>query len=252
MIPGFTVRVLERATSSNDAALAAIREGAASDCLVFQAIEQTAGRGRRGREWISPTGNLHCSFVLDIQGVRSTAPLIGFAAAVALTDALNQLVPTQGFRCKWPNDVMAASGAKVAGMLLESHDDRWLVLGIGVDVAHAPPPDRVERPAMSLAQLGWHGDAATVLDALCRHLGPLLALWRGEGFAPVRSQWLQRAQGLGQKVTVRLDNECIDGIFASLDLDGALILEMPSGERRKILAGDVFSGVEGGNHASGH
>ena len=238
----------QQTTSTNDEANTLINAGNASDGLVVWAREQTKGRGRRGRTWISPPGNLHCSTLWDISAQRATAAQLGFVAAVALVDALQSLVPNATFNGKWPNDVLA-NGQKVAGMLLEAQGSQWLVLGLGVDVLHAPPPELVERPAISLAALGFSGDALQVLQAFNQRMQPLVGVWRQQGFAPIRQEWLQRAYGQGERVTVRLETESFAGIFDDLDHDGALVLTMEDGQRRRVLAGDVFTGGLG---ASGH
>jgi BirA family biotin operon repressor/biotin-[acetyl-CoA-carboxylase] ligase len=233
----FRVIARDNVGSTNDEARRLAEDGAAADFVVVTAREQSAGRGRRGRAWISPPGNLHCSLLLAAPRLDVAAQL-GFVAAVALVDALAGLVPGVEFRCKWPNDVLA-NGRKVAGMLLEPAGSGWLVLGLGVDVAVAPPDDAVMHPAVALAGLGYGGDADSVLAAFCGAVAPWVARWRAEGFAPLRSAWMERAHGLGRSVEVRLDAGSETGVFAGLDDDGALLLDRDGG-RRRIMAGDVL------------
>lgn len=241
----FDVLALEQAGSTNDEARGLAERGAARDLLVVTAKTQTTGRGRRGRSWVSPAGNLHASLLIRQTGPLGRSAELGFAAAAALAGALADLVPSVPFHCKWPNDVMVAGGpdaptAKISGMLLDSAGDGWLVLGLGVNVAAAPPPDQVMQPAIALADLGWSGGPDLVLARFCDHFGPLLAAWRAEGFAPVRRAWLERALGLGETAVVRLQTETLTGQFAALDDDGALVLDQGPAGRRRILAGDVF------------
>ncbi|SEH32763.1 biotin--[acetyl-CoA-carboxylase] ligase [Magnetospirillum fulvum] len=241
----FDLLALEQAGSTNDEARRLVDRGQARDLLVVTAKTQTAGRGRRGRTWVSPAGNLHASLLIRQSGPLARSAELGFAAAAALAAALAELVPAADFRCKWPNDVMVAGGAgnpnaKIAGMLLDGAGDGWLVLGLGVNVAAAPPPDQVMQPATALAALGWSGGPEVVLAEFCRHFGPLLAAWRAEGFAPLRRAWLERALGLGETAMVRLETETLTGRFAALDDDGALVLDQGPAGRRRILAGDVF------------
>ncbi len=230
---------LETVGSTNDEAKRLIAEGRAADFVVVSAREQSAGRGRRGRAWLGGAGNLYCSFILAVGADFQAAAQAGFVAAVALVDALRGLVPQAAIGGKWPNDVLAG-GAKLAGMLLEPAGAGWLVLGVGVNVAWAPPAHLVERPATSLAVLGYDGDPGKVLAAFCAAFAPWMERWRGEGFPPVRRAWLDRALGLSGPVDVRLANETLSGTFAGIDGDGALILDMAGGEVRRILAGDVF------------
>lgn len=230
---------LDEVGSTNDEARRLALSGAAADCLVVAAKRQTAGRGRRGRAWVGPQGNLYCSTLLAIDGDLARAAQLGFAAAVALVDAFRALVPDMPFACKWPNDVLA-EGRKCSGMLLEPVGQDWLILGIGVNVAEAPPPGQLVYPACALSDLGFSGGADQVLAAFCAAFAPLLAAWRTHGFAPVRAAWLERARGIGQPVVVRLETETLSGTFAGLDEEGALLLDQPSQPLRRILAGDVY------------
>src|SRR5690348_4208194 len=137
--------------STNDDAMDAARNGAPEGTLVW-ARRQTTGRGRRGRAWVSPEGNLHLSIVLRPGVVPRRAGEIAFVAALAAADACAALAPAADVRCKWPNDVLAA-GRKVGGLLIESAFGgagvEWMVVGIGVNLtAH---PGEVEFPATHLA-----------------------------------------------------------------------------------------------------
>ncbi|WP_096701825.1 biotin--[acetyl-CoA-carboxylase] ligase [Magnetospirillum sp. 15-1] len=230
---------LDSVGSTNDEARRRVEDGSAADLLVVTARRQTAGRGRRGRVWESPEGNLHASFAIRIQRPLAEAAQIGFVMALALAEALDELVPGHDVRCKWPNDVLI-DGRKVAGMLLESAGDGWLVLGIGVDVENRPAPAEALYAAIALVEAGYGGDTAGVLGGLCRHFGPWLERWRAEGFAPVRTAWLGRARGLGEAALVRLEAETLSGVFKGLDEEGGMLLDQGAAGIRRVLAGDVF------------
>lgn len=205
--------------------------------LVVSAQKQTAGRGRRGRAWVSPPGNLHCSLLLSVRPAADEAPQLAFVAAVALRQALALLAPNAVFRCKWPNDILC-DGRKVSGMLLESAAPH-VILGVGVNVVEAPSPALY--PAACLRQLGSGADDFDVLSAFCEALLVWHERWLTEGFAPIRQAWLDHAQGVGGPVTVRLaDHNELEGRFAGLDAGGTLLLESADGSIRPILAGDVF------------
>jgi BirA family biotin operon repressor/biotin-[acetyl-CoA-carboxylase] ligase len=229
--------------STNDEARRLIANGSAADLLVVAAGAQTKGRGRRGRVWVSPEGNLHCSVLIAIEGRLGQAAQLGFAAAAALVDGLSLTLPAARMRAKWPNDIMAETPEgwrKCAGMLLEPVGSQWLILGLGVDVAAAPPPDGLNHPAVALADLGYGGNALGVLDLFMSAFIPAVQSWRCRGFAPVRQAWLDRARGLGEPCVVRLEAETLTGTFTGLDDEGALILDQPGQGLRRILAGDVF------------
>ncbi len=238
--------------STNDEARRLIDTGRGKDMLVIHALRQTSGRGRRGRTWLSPPGNLTFSVLIDTSPKPFGAASLGLVAAIALADAVDDVVGEARARCKWPNDVMV-DGRKLAGMLLEAADNgRWLIMGIGVNVANRPSDDQVETPAVCLSELGYAGDIERVLETFCHHFGPKIALWRSQGFASFQAQWVERAYGLDQEIRVRLPDRTLIGRFAGLDGDGTLLLtDAQSGEVRRILAGDVFVG-EGGRHASSH
>ncbi len=237
-------RLVSRDTvgSTNDEAKSLARQGAAEGALVW-ALAQTAGRGRRGREWRSPRGNLYLSLVLRPACPPDRAAQLGFAAALAVGDALGDLIPNlAGLAGKWPNDVLL-DGRKIAGILLELEIGQdlnlaFLVVGVGVNLVSAPPD--VEFPATSIAAQGYRPpEPAALLGAFARHFEDWVRSWREAGFAPLRAAWLGRAVGLGEPIRVRLENANLHGRFADLDQQGALLLDTADGLRR-ISAGDVF------------
>jgi BirA family biotin operon repressor/biotin-[acetyl-CoA-carboxylase] ligase len=239
---GFRLHHFETLGSTNDEAKALARAGAPEGTLVW-AGEQTAGRGRRGRTWLSPPGNLYLSLVLRPEGAPVRAAQLGFVTALGLGDALALLAgPAFKLRYKWPNDILV-NGRKLAGILLESENaasDRvdFVVAGIGVNIVAAP--EDVEFPATSLAAEGVIGiTPAVLLGGFVRHFDIWARRWREAGFAPVRAAWLARASGLGERVRVRLERGTLFGRFLDLDADGALVLEGEEG-RRRIAAGEVF------------
>ena len=239
---GFRLHRYETLGSTNDEAKALARAGAPEGTLVW-AGEQTAGRGRRGRIWLSPPGNLYLSLVMRPAGAPSRAAQLGFVAALGLGDALAALAgPALHLRYKWPNDLLA-NGRKFAGILLESETSAndsvdFVVVGIGVNIVCAPGD--VEFPATSLAAEGVAGVTPPVLlEGFARHFEGWARRWGEAGFAPLRMAWLARASGLGERVRVRLERSTLFGRFLDLDDDGALVLDAAEG-RRRIAAGEVF------------
>jgi BirA family transcriptional regulator, biotin operon repressor / biotin---[acetyl-CoA-carboxylase] ligase len=238
----FHVVVHPRLGSTNDEAGRLAREGAPEGTVV-QALEQTGGRGRRGRGWESPPGNLYASTILRPRRPLAEAALLSFVAALAAADTARELLgPGPDIRCKWPNDVLIG-GCKFVGILLEADgraEPEWLVIGTGINVRHHPGTPQY--PATSLADAG--APEATVEDA-CRAYVIALArwygVWRDGGFGPIREAWLGLAAGLGGPVTVRLAGRTEEGVFAGLDTDGVLLLDRAAdGARVRISAGDVF------------
>jgi BirA family transcriptional regulator, biotin operon repressor / biotin---[acetyl-CoA-carboxylase] ligase len=235
----------DHTSSTNDDAKRMATEGAAEGTLIW-ADSQDAGRGRRGRRWESPKGNLYCSIILRPPVPLAQAGQVGFAAALAIAETASQLLPAGiSVQCKWPNDVLI-DGRKTAGLLLETETRAdntidWLVLGLGINIASHP--DKVEFPATSLSAMGARSDVTTVLTLFCRRFQGWYEIWRAEGFAPLRDAWLARAAGLGRPVTVRLDDRTLTGNFGGLDGDGALLLHsagLGADKPQRITAGDVF------------
>ncbi len=227
--------------STNDELKRLAREGA-GEGLVVTAERQTAGRGRRGRAWTSPAGNLYASVLLRPQCRAATAAQLGFVAALGVAEAIGALAPAVAVRCKWPNDVLA-NGKKLAGILLETEmvggdQPDFVVLGLGVNLASAPRD--TPYAATSLAEEGAAAVAPGVMAAaFIGRFVVWLAVWRQHGFAPIRDAWLVRAAGLGEPIQVRLERDTLHGRFVDLDNDGALLLDMPGGSRR-VAAGEVF------------
>jgi BirA family transcriptional regulator, biotin operon repressor / biotin---[acetyl-CoA-carboxylase] ligase len=239
---GYRPEPRETVGSTNDEARQLARNGAADGTVVW-ALEQTAGRGRRGRRWASPRGNLYASLLLRPVCPPDRAAQLGFAASLAIGDMLGELVPgIVGLACKWPNDVLLA-GHKIAGILLESEASRadapnFLIVGVGVNLASAPAD--AEFPAISLAAAGYPApEPASALEAFVQAFAIWARLWRDQGFPPLREAWLARATGLGERICVRLDNAILYGKFVDIDQQGTMLLETGSGFRR-VTAGDVF------------
>ena len=243
--PSSSLRLLryERLGSTNDEAKRLAGAGAAEWTVVW-AREQTAGRGRGGSIFRSPPGSLYLSQILRPACPAAAAAQLGFAAALAVGEAIaDRLPPGRELSYKWPNDVLV-DGRKVSGILLESSAAQdgtlaWLVAGIGVNVANHPA--ETAWPATSLAELG----AAPVgLEDLLRSIVAAfraeVARWLGQGFRPLREAWLARAYGLGGTLLIRLPRESFSGRFLDLDADGVLLIETAAGPRR-ISAGEIFS-----------
>nr|WP_216366904.1 biotin--[acetyl-CoA-carboxylase] ligase [Halovulum dunhuangense] len=209
------------------------------------AAVQTAGRGRRGRPWIAPPGNLTASLALRPGEDAAQAALRSFTASLALAEALEAVgAEPADLSLKWPNDVLLR-GRKLAGILLEANRARGglsLILGIGVNLASAPQAAEIEPqalPPIALAELGLHVAPETLLD----HLGPAFAAWetvlRRDGFGPVRDAWLARAARLGQVITARLPGQAITGRFRTVDDTGAVVIETGDGPLA-LPAADIF------------
>lgn len=230
------IRTVAETGSTNADVLDLARRGA-GEGLWLRAERQTAGRGRQGRGWESPPGNLYASTLIRIRRSDPPAATLALVAAVALEEAVVAFAPELRVVLKWPNDLLVG-GAKLSGILLERADDA-VVIGFGVNLAHHP--QGLERPVTSIAAHGPAPEVQQFAETLAEAFARWLGRWRGEGLAPVRERWLDRAHATGTALTARLaDGNSVDGLFWGLDAQGALILRLADGRSHVIHAGDVF------------
>ena len=220
------IRTVTQTGSTNDDVAALAREGAAEG-LWLRADRQTGGKGRQGRAWQSPPGNLHASTLVRLRPGDPPAPTLALVAAVALQEIVDRHEPAA--RIKWPNDLLVG-GAKLAGILLERQGDA-VTVGFGVNLAHHP--EDLDRPATSLKP---PVAPDPFLERLAAGFEAWLARWRAQGLAPVRAAWLAAAHPIGAALTA--DGK--RGTFDGLDETGALRLRLEDGGLRIIHAGDVF------------
>ncbi len=237
----FHLIALDEVDSTNSEARRRAEAGEPEGALIV-ARRQSAGRGRRGRRWESPDGNLYMSLLLRPEQPIDEAVRLSFVAAVALADALAGLAPALRIAHKWPNDLLIGA-RKCAGLLLESASRShgrldWLVIGIGVNLTSHPTG--LSWPATDLAHEGAPG---VTRDGVVRTFAERFLcwrdVWRDRGFAPVRRAWLARASGVGAPIAVHSGGEVRRGVFSGLAEDGALLLHR-CGAVRRVTAGDVF------------
>ena len=241
--PAYSLIHFDEIDSTNAEARRRADAGAPEGTLIV-ARRQTAGRGRRGRAWQSPAGNLYMSLLLRPDEPLENAANLSFVAAAALGEALAGLVPPMvEISLKWPNDVLI-HGHKCAGLLLESAARAsgtldWLVIGIGVNISSHP--ENLPYPATDLVFEGAvDATFEAVVEAFARHFLRWSDVWMDQGFGPVRAAWLAMAHGLGEAIEVRLEEETIHGRFEGLDDDGTLLVALDDGGIRRVVAGDVF------------
>ena len=210
--------------------------------LWITAARQSAGRGRRGRNWSTEGGNLAATLLDTTDLPPVEAAQVSFIAALAVGDLARRYIPASRVGLKWPNDLMI-DGKKAAGILVESGqrpDGRlWLAVGIGVNLAHSP--DLPDRPTTSIAESGVAPPAPReALDHLATAFAAWMGVWRQQGFTAIAEAWTVRAHGLGQSCVARPGSEVLRGVAEGLDIDGALRLRLEDGSVRRITAGDVF------------
>ena len=218
-------------------------EAGEAEGLAILAWRQGAGKGRQGRGWESPAGNLYLSVLLRPAVPLREAPQWSFVAAVALAETLKPLLPHEArLILKWPNDVLL-QGAKAAGILVETgittdHALDWICIGIGVNTASKPSlPDR------ATACLAEYLPNPPTPQALAAALLHNLAHWHetrlAQGFTPIRDAWLRHGPAIGAPISIRRDGALTEGAFAGLSPEGALMLAKGR-DVQLILAGEII------------
>jgi BirA family biotin operon repressor/biotin-[acetyl-CoA-carboxylase] ligase len=219
--------------------------GGASHGAFIWAKRQTDGRGRMGREWASPEGNLYVSVLLSPPCAPEQCPGLSFVAAVAVAETLASIVDTDHqIALKWPNDIIM-DDKKLGGILLESftvpdmsgQEKHWVVVGVGVNIdSH---PEHVLFPATSLKDAGLEIiSAKIVLSRFIEHFARTYDIWAQKGFAATRKAWLKYAWRLGNTMQVASGDTVHEGVFSGMDERGQL--QLTSGDKTlQIVAGDV-------------
>ena len=223
--------------STNDLALDAFRKGR-REALWITADEQVLGKGRRGRGWVSPPGNFYGSLLLALHK--------------ALSRALPPTVQTR-LTVKWPNDLLY-DRKKVAGILMEAtqlQSHTGIVIGCGVNCVTSP--DSMPYAVTNFAAEGHNISVPALFKLFSTEVAVALAGWQaGAKFAAIRADWLNRASGVGEQITVRLNNRELTGRFDGLDEQGRLLLSHPENGTSVISAGDVFMLPQQSRAPEGH
>jgi len=232
--------VYETLGSTNAEALARARAGERGPFWIT-AKTQSAGRGRRGSQWVSPPDNLYATLLLTEPSPPAQAPQLSFVAALALHDGIASCAPQVGplLKLKWPNDLLIGH-AKVAGILIEGESEPSFAVAVGIGVNCASHPSNTAYPAVDLAAAEAVVTPEALLVPLSAAMQGRLKQWnRGQGFAAVRADWLKCAAGLGEALQVRLPEREVSGRFQGLDDMGRLLLEQ-AGTVTAVTAGEVF------------
>lgn len=216
----------------------------ASEGLCIVAREQTQGRGRRERAWVSPPdAGLYFSIVLRPRLELHRWPLITLMSSVAVADALRESCELET-DIKWPNDIYA-NGRKICGILaetVETVDGRAVIVGIGINLKRGAFPEELRSMATSVeAEQESAPDAEALLRSLTHFMSEHYdALHQIGGAEELLSKWMSRSSyGEAMRVRVSLESETLEGVTRGLADDGALRVETDAGEIRTVHAGDV-------------
>jgi BirA family biotin operon repressor/biotin-[acetyl-CoA-carboxylase] ligase len=211
----------------------------APEGLWLRADAQDGGRGRLGRAWESPKGNLFASVIVRLRDTDPSPAGLAFVTAVAAYDAVRHMAPEVDVILKWPNDILAHDGSKLCGILLERVSDA-VVVGIGLNLVWHP--QNLERKVSDLRTLGaTPPDAQSALEILAEAFARHLNAWRLSGLGNIVRHWEAHAHPRGTALSAKMpDGAEVDGLYAGLDDDGALQLRLADGSIRAIHAADVF------------
>ncbi|PZC46273.1 MAG: biotin-[acetyl-CoA-carboxylase] ligase [Chloroflexi bacterium] len=234
-----------RTGSTMDDARALALDGAPSGVVVF-AEEQTAGRGTRGRTWVSPAGQ-NLSFTILLRPTPAQIQRLSLITPVAIANAVEQVLGLYP-RIKWPND-LHLKGKKFSGILIEGewNGDKpaFALVGVGVNVNFDPAPHaaQIARPATSLAlEKGRPLPREPILAAI---FASFERAYEGADHPALFNGWRSRQELLGRPVTlsgspaIREPGGKIEGVAEDVDEDGSLLVRLPSGDLRRFLAGEV-------------
>ncbi|MEL6877274.1 MAG: biotin--[acetyl-CoA-carboxylase] ligase [Pseudomonadota bacterium] len=240
------IETVEETGSTNADLISRIQSGEAiSEGYWLRAKRQSGGRGRLGRKWESPEGNLYCSTVAQIQADDPLPHTLSFVTAIAVANTLKQCLSDDALMMlKWPNDALVR-GAKIAGILLERCGES-VIVGIGLNVVHAPEVPGHETTSILVENPEYKGGAEQVLSELAANFAQALCTWREEGLAVTLDQWTALAHPIGTRLSLSPGgDEPVSGEFAGLDANGALQLRLANGAMRTIHAGDVTMIAQG-------
>lgn len=250
----FRLRVLDEVTSTNDEVKRALEAGE-PEGLAVSARRQTGGYGRQGRTWASPEGGLYLSLLLRPSVDAAVLPTLSLVTALAVRRAVAGLLlaeAAESVQVKWPNDlVVPAAGRlpdpafrKLCGISLEAHAG-GVCVGIGVNVE---PPDAADAAAVGgknvpvyLPELGFEGNVDDVAAAVLHAFAPLYRAWLAEGFAPLAGEYVAHASLTGRSVRMvnRAGEPVAEGMVASVDAFGRLVLRASDGSRVPVASGEA-------------
>lgn len=223
---GVPLHRLRETTSTNDEAKKLASEGAPEGTVVTADV-QTAGRGRRGRTWMSPAGNLYLSVILRPKIAPAAAPPLAPAMGLAVALAIEEVAPLSA-RIKWPNDVMV-SDRKVAGILVESMLSGStldaVIVGIGVNVGSELPAEIAEIATTLSREAVRNVRKSEIEEALLTSMSAVYRRFLEGGFAALAEEWNERDWLLGRPVSIAGADHTVTGKGGGIDPDGALRVE---------------------------
>ncbi len=241
--PAVKIEHFQSLSSTNEYAKQSLQNGAQCPFWIVS-DEQTGGRGRQGRNWVSIKGNLYTSTAKLIKANGSTLSGLSLVTALAVYEAIQQTSKEPlDLTLKWPNDILI-NQAKLGGILIENVSEpnaqiSEVVIGVGINIQSSPVVD--ERDTTCLADHKCFVQRDSLLNALIEALDIWLKRWdNGNNFAEIRNAWCEKAAPIGAPLSVRIGQERLRGKFAGLDEKGALKLELQDKSIKLITGGEII------------
>lgn len=251
---GWQIDYQPSATSSNDLAFAYLKDNPGrAEGRCFRLGEQTKGRGRRGKQWVSRPGDgLYLSIILCPQTPRYSWPSLSFVASLGVYKALlAHIDDAHRTACalKWPNDILC-QGRKLSGILLEASED-GLVVGCGVNLKNAPDLGGIAYPPVAMDELVSAAtvDASLLAGSIAASIADLYARWQSSGQQIILDEWRDHCDMKGKPVRIQTVADVIEGICEGIGDDGQLHVRRHDGQTVQITAGAVE--IMRGRNASG-
>ncbi len=224
----YKLLIFEEIDSTNSEALRIARTSS-NENYVLLAKNQTQSRGRTTKTWHSSLGNLHATILLHHHIDIKYIPQLSFVTAIATHRTITSLSSNKvnNIILKWPNDVLI-NNKKAAGILIESIKD-YLIIGVGINIIVNPINLDQETTNLVAENIVAPGPEK-LLEVLITNFEKYLYIWKNQGFSKIKQYWLKKTYKLGQNITINDGNTRITGIFKGLEEDGAIRLQLPSGQ----------------------
>lgn len=243
-LESYSLITFEEIDSTNSEALRIANTGAVGDFVILSKI-QTGGRGTKGRYWDSLAGNLHTSILLQTDFDIKKNSQLPFLVANAVFETIDHFSRQAGIKLnvklKWPNDVLI-DGKKIAGILLESvslKGKNYVIIGIGVNIEKAPDLNK-----HATCMKDWGIEIASpdaFLNILMGKFRTLYEQWKSDNnFTSIRKDWMKYAYNLNKAIIVDDGSKKVSGVFKGIDSDGAMRVQLASGQYCNIVTGDIL------------
>lgn len=242
-LQSYNLITFEEIDSTNSEALRIANSSAVGDFVILSKT-QTGGRGTKGRYWQSMAGNLHTSILLQTEFDIKKNSQLPFLVALAVFETIHHFSKQAGVKLnvqlKWPNDVLIDS-KKVAGILLESislKEKNYVIIGIGVNIKKTPD---IINNSTCIKDCGIEIESPSeFLNILMGKFKTLYEQWKSDNnFSKIRKDWMKRAYNLNKAVIVDDGSARISGIFKGVGSDGAMKIQLASGQYCNIVTGEV-------------